>query len=84
MAFSAYLQQSQREKDQLSVWVKFSDPTTTPATEIVKSYQWTAGTIFASKAEFKQFIAGEVAQLNSLGTKANFLVGREGQDISTL
>ena len=84
MAFTAYLQQSQRDRDQLTVWVKFSDPTTTSPTEIVKSYQWTAGTIFATKAEFKAFIAAELAMLNSLGTKANFLVGKEGADISAL
>lgn len=84
MAFSAYLHQTQRERDQLSVWVKFVDPATTPPTEIVKSYQWTAGTFFSSKAEFKAFIAAELAVMNSFGTKVNFLVGKEGQDLSTL
>lgn len=84
MAFIAYLQQSQRDRDQLTVWIRFSDPATTPPTEIVKSYQWTAGTIFGTKAEFKAFVAAELAVLNSFGTKANFLVGKEGTDVSTL
>ena len=84
MAFIAYLQQTQRQGDQLDVWVKFEDKAVSPAVQIVKSYQWTAGTLFASKTEFKQFIAAELALLNSFGTRANFLTGKEGQDISTL
>lgn len=84
MAFVATLQQTLVQSDQITVYVRYLDTATTPNRELVKSYQWTAGTIFASKAEFKAFVAGELTVLNSFGTKAAFLAGHEGQDISTL